>query len=234
VVYFGIYSLFFSMLGTRVVFNSPISERLNSSDNFCSAIPPLVVYFGIYSLFFSMLGTRVVFNSPISERLNSSDNFCSARFQKNKAPARTDMHKIARTFWDKADGKVIFPKTVEMLQKHYISWKFNQRLKALQLSVAKTVDSLSTAFVKQRATAPAIRTFKLPQEPCKLLNSMMEQKTNFVPPEQALPNSSFIPAKINVPEKWQAQTPKLFRTTLDFMSFNNPVIVDMISLAKAT
>jgi hypothetical protein len=37
VVYFGIYSLFFSMLGTRVVFNSPISERLNSSDKVCSA-----------------------------------------------------------------------------------------------------------------------------------------------------------------------------------------------------
>jgi hypothetical protein len=40
VVYLGIYSLFFSMLGTCVVFNSPISERLNSSDNFCSAILP--------------------------------------------------------------------------------------------------------------------------------------------------------------------------------------------------
>jgi hypothetical protein len=79
----------------------------------------------------------------------------------NKAPSRTDMHRIARTFLDRADGKVIFPKTVEMLQKHYVSWKFNQRLKDPQLRAAKTVDSLSTAFAKQRLTAPAIRTFKL-------------------------------------------------------------------------
>jgi hypothetical protein len=151
----------------------------------------------------------------------------------NKAPSRTDMHRIARTFLDRADGKVIFPKTVEMLQKQYVSWKFNQRLKDLQLRVTKTVDSLSTAFAKQRLTAPAICTFKLPQEPSKLLNLMMEQKTNFVPPEQVLPNSSFVSAKIKVPEKWQAQTPKLFRATVDSMKFNNTAVVDMNNLAKA-
>jgi hypothetical protein len=132
----------------------------------------------------------------------------------------------------KADGKVIFSKTVEMLHKHYIFWKFNQQLKALQKRVANTVDSLSTELSKQQAKAPAIRTFKLPQEPSELLNLSMEQKPNFVPPEQALPMSRFVPVKIQVPMQQRTLTPKQFGARFDSMNVYNPVLVDLCSLAK--
>ena len=151
---------------------------------------------------------------------------------KNKSPTKTDFHRIAKLFLDKADGKVIFPKTVEMLHKHYISWKFNQRLKALQKSVADKVESLSTALAKQRAPAPAIRTFKLPQEPSTLLLSTMEHKPNFVPPEQALPNSCFVSAKIQVPKIKHLEAPKQSGSRFNAIDLNNPAI-DMNSLATA-
>ena len=119
-----------------------------------------------------------------------------------------------------------------MLHKHYISWKFNQRLKALQKSVADKVESLSTALAKQRAPAPAIRTFKLPQEPSTLLLSTMEHKPNFVPPEQALPNSCFVSAKIQGPKIKHSEARKQLGSRFNSTDLNNPAI-DMNSLATA-
>ena len=151
----------------------------------------------------------------------------------NKVPTKADFHRIARNFLEKSDGKVIFPKTVEMLHKHYISWKFNQRIKALQKSVVDTVESLSGALAKQRAPAPAVRTFKLPQKPSMLLNSMMEHKTNFVAPEQALPNSCFVSATITVPIlKKRTEPSKQLGARFNSLNLDSPVL-DMTSLAKA-
>ena len=81
---------------------------------------------------------------PIStvEEHKRFNKFMNNISSKNFVPTFNDYKRLGIDFLNVSNGKNIFPKTINMLQKHYKKWQMNRQIKLFSIKVKKNYENL--------------------------------------------------------------------------------------------
>ena len=80
---------------------------------------------------------------------------------KNVVPTFNDYKRLGIDFLNVSNGKNIFPKTINMLQKHYKKWQMNRQIKLFSIKVKKNYENLHKKLSAQRVPPPKTRIFSI-------------------------------------------------------------------------
>ena len=122
-------------------------------------------------------------------------------------PTPNDWDQIARTFLRESNGKTVFPKTTDLLKKHYTHWKQNQAKSLFAKRIKVTSSNVYQQLRNQKAAAPqGIITNVLPSQvdgPYYSRKRPLEEKPNVVPPASAYNQNYHESLKLKVSQKEQ-------------------------------
>jgi len=117
------------------------------------------------------------------------------------ATRESDWQRLATKYKLKADGKTIFPKLPQMLQKHYLTWKENQRVKELELAVKSKFVAMIKVIGSSRASATTGKSSRQ-----ALPGGSSNDDAIFVPPAVAPHRQILVLYHLNVAAKIDVHT----------------------------